>query len=174
MRASALMVASFIVASGAFASGMLKPGDAFPTWQLVDQTGAKVSSSDFAGKTYLLYFYPKADTPGCTKEGCTLRDDYSAYQKAGIEVVGVSFDAPMDNAAFATKYKFPFRLLSDSKHTLAVEVGAADSPSRLWARRISYLIGPTGKVLKAYDNVNPATHAVQVLADAQQLRVAAK
>jgi len=174
MRASATTIGLLLLSSAAFASGMLKPGDTFPAWQLVDQTGAKVSSSDFAGKTYLLYFYPKAMTPGCTKEGCALRDDYSAYQKAGVQIVGVSFDQPKENAEFAAKYQFPFRLLSDTKHTLAVEVGAADSPSSLWARRISYLIGPDGRVLKAYDNVNPGTHAAQVLGDAQQLKVGAE
>ena len=173
MRVSAMTLGLLLLAGTAFASGMLKPGDTFPTWELLDQAGTKVSSSDFAGKTYLLYFYPKAMTPGCTKEGCALRDDYSAYEKAGVQIVGVSFDKPKENAEFAAKYHFPFRLLSDTTHTLAVEVGAADSPSRLWARRISYLVGPDGKVLKAYDNVDPATHATQVLGDVGQLKVGA-
>jgi peroxiredoxin Q/BCP len=174
MRISAMMLGLLLVGGTAFAAGMLKPGDTFPAWQLPDQAGATVSSSDFAGKTYLLYFYPKAMTPGCTKEGCTLRDDYSAYQKANVQIVGVSFDTPAENAKFAAKYHFPFKLLSDTTHELAVEVGAAASTSQKWAHRISYLIGPDGKVLKAYDNVNPATHASQVLADIEHLKVAAK
>jgi thioredoxin-dependent peroxiredoxin len=174
MRFSAMAIGLFLLSGTAFASGMLKPGDPFPAWQLKDQNGAEVSSSDFAGKTYLLYFYPKAMTPGCTKEGCTLRDDYSAYEKAGVQIVGVSFDEPKENEKFAAKYHFPFKLLSDTTHKLAVEVGAADSPSRLWARRISYLIGPDGKVLKAYDNVNPAKHAAEVLADIGRLKVGEK
>jgi peroxiredoxin Q/BCP len=172
MRVFGVVTALLLVGSVASASGMLKPGDPFPAWELVDQNGAKASSSDFAGRTYLLYFYPKAMSSGCTKEGCALRDDYSAYEKAGVQIVGVSFDQPKDNAEFAAKYHFPFRLLSDTKRTLAVEVGAADSPSRIWARRISYLIGPDGKVLKAYANVSPSTHAAEVLADLQQLKSA--
>ena len=151
------------------AAGMLKPGDAFPAWDLVDQTGASVSSKEFAGKTYLLYFYPKAMTSGCTTEGCALRDNYAGFEKAGVLIVGVSFDDPQENAEFAAKYKFPFRLLSDSKRVLAVEVGAADSSSRLFARRISYLVGPDGKVLAAYPDVTPSAHATQVLADIQKL-----
>ncbi len=151
------------------AAGMLKPGDAFPAWELVDQTGASVSSKEFTGKPYLLWFYPKAMTSGCTAEGCALRDNFAGFQNAGVQVVGVSFDDPKDNAEFVAKNKFPFRLLSDSKRVLAVEVGAADSPSRLWARRISYLVGPDGKVAAAYPDVTPSTHATQVLADIRKL-----
>jgi peroxiredoxin Q/BCP len=174
MKLLGVVTALMLLSGVAFASGMLKPGDQFPSWELVDQNGAKVSSTDFAGKTYLLYFYPKAMTPGCTKEGCALRDDYSAYEKAGVQIVGVSFDQPKENAKFAAKYHFPFRLLSDTARTFAVEVGAADSPSRIWARRISYLIGPDGKVLKAYANVNPSTHAAEVLGDLKELKIDTK
>ncbi len=166
-----MVVSAFLAMTGlAKAGAMLKAGDTFPAWQLVDQTGAKVASTDFAGKTYLLYFYPKAMTPGCTKEGCAIRDNFAAFQKAGIEVVGVSFDDPKENAEFAAKERFPFRLLSDADHKLAVAVGASDSPTRAYAKRISYLVGPDGKVLVAYDNVVPATHATQVLDDAAKLK----
>ncbi len=104
-------------------------------------------------------------TPGCTKEGCTLRDNFDAFKKSGIEVLGVSFDEPKDNAEFVAKEKFPFRLLSDTDKSLAIQVGAADSKARMWARRISYLVGPDGNVLKAYDDVTPGNHAAEVLAD---------
>lgn len=169
MKLLAIILAALGLATSATAAGMLKVGDSFPAWQLADQTGAKVSSADLAGKTYLLWFYPKAMTPGCTAEGCALRDNFAGFQKAGVEVVGVSFDDPADNAEFIKKQNFPFRLLSDSKKTLAVAVGAADSPSRMWARRISYLVGPDGKVLKAYADVNPSKHAGEVLTDLDQL-----
>jgi peroxiredoxin Q/BCP len=169
MKPFILMIAAMSLSGTAFAGGMLKPGDAFPAWELVDQTGAKVSSKDFAGKTYLLWFYPKAMTSGCTAEGCALRDNFTGFEKAGVQVVGVSFDDPERNAEFIAKNKFPFPLLSDTKRTLAVEVGAADSPSRIVARRISYLVGPDGKVLTAYPDVTPSTHATQVLADIQKL-----
>ena len=170
MKLVAMVLAVLGLAASATAGGMLKAGDTFPVWQLADQTGAKVSSADFAGKTYLLWFYPKALTLGCTAEGCALRDNFAGFQKAGVEVVGVSFDDPADNAEFIKKHNFPFRLLSDTKKALAVEVGAADSPSRLWARRISYLVGPDGKVLKAYADVNPGKHAGEVLTDLAQLK----
>ena len=165
-----MLVATGMLLTGVvFAEGMLKPGDTFPAWELPNQNGSMVTSKDYAGKAYLLYFYPKAMTSGCTTEGCALRDNYTGFEKAGVQVVGVSFDDPEKNAEFAAKYKFPFPLLSDTKRTLAVEVGAADSPSRLWARRISYLVGPDGKVLTAYPDVAPSTHATQVLADIQKL-----
>ncbi|HVN75455.1 MAG TPA: peroxiredoxin [Thermoanaerobaculaceae bacterium] len=172
MKLVALLLASLGLAASAAAEGMLKTGDAFPAWQLTDQNGAKASSADFAGKTYLLWFFPKAMTPGCTKEGCTLRDNYAGFQKAGVEVVGVSFDDPKSNAEFIKEQHFPFRLLSDTTKALAVAVGAADSPGRLWARRISYLVGPDGKVLKAYPDVDPAKHAGEVLADIASLKIA--
>ena len=165
-----ILTAAVVLASGAaLADGMLKPGDTFPAWELLNQTGAMVSSKDYAGKTYLLWFYPKAMTSGCTTEGCALRDNYSGFEKAGVKVVGVSFDDPKDNAEFIAKNRFPFPLLSDPKRTLAVEVGAADSPSRVWARRISYLVGPDGRVLTAYADVTPGKHASEVLADIQKL-----
>jgi peroxiredoxin Q/BCP len=172
MRSFILMVVAISLSGTVFAGGMLKPGDPFPAWELPNQTGAVVSSKDFAGKTYLLWFYPKAMTSGCTAEGCALRDNYSGFEKAGVLVVGVSFDDPKDNAEFIAKNKFPFPLLSDTKRTLAVQVGAADSPSRIVARRISYLVGPDGKVLTAYADVTPSKHASEVLSDIEKLSAA--
>ncbi len=165
MKIAIAALAGVLTATVAAAGGMLKPGDAFPTWSLKDQSGVPVSSADLAGKPYLLWFYPKAMTSGCTAEGCALRDNYEGFVKAGVVVVGVSFDDPAENEKFIEKNHFPFKLLSDSGKTLAVEVGAADSTKRLWARRISYLVGADGTVLKAYDNVKPSEHASQVLAD---------
>ena len=161
---------STLVAGAVVAAEMLKPGDAFPRWALQDHTGTEVTSPSLAGKVYLLWYYPKALTPGCTKEGCALRDSYADFQKLGVEVLGVSFDEPKDNAEFVSTHKLPFRLLSDTKKELAVAVGAADSPSRLWARRVSYLVGGDGKVLVAYRDVDPATHAQQVLTDFGKLK----
>src|SRR5512144_3143533 len=92
---------------------LLKVGDPFSSWSLHDQTGAVVTSASLAGKPYLLWFYPKAQTPGCTAEGRGLRDRFEDFRARGIEVVGVSFDKPADNAAFVAAEGFPFRLLSD-------------------------------------------------------------
>lgn len=150
-------------------SEVLREGMPFPAWQLVDHEGRLVTSRELEGKTYLLWFYPKAMTPGCTKEGCELRDNYAEFEKLGVEVLGVSFDTPEDNARFVKAHRFPFRLLSDRDRTLAVQVGAADSPKAWFARRMSYLVGPDGKVLKVYSEVNPSTHARQVLDDVRAL-----
>ena len=154
-----------LVASSSWAAGPLAAGAAFPDWQLVDHTGKTVSSKDLAGKTYLLWFYPKAQTPGCTAEGRGLRDRIEDFRKRGVEVVGVSFDAPEANAAFVEAEGFPFRLLSDKDRTLARAVGAADTSDAPVARRISYLVGPDARVRQVYATVTPATHAADVLAD---------
>jgi peroxiredoxin Q/BCP len=167
---SLLAAASLLSAASAFGGDMLKPGDAFPAWQLVDHTGATISSQQLAGTRYLLWYYPKAMTSGCTTEGCAMRDNFGGFKKASVEVLGVSFDTPADNAAFVATNNFPFRLLSDTDKGLAVAAGAADSTLRPWARRISYLVGADGKVLKAYADVNPAKHAEQVLSDLAGMR----
>lgn len=155
---------------GAEAAGPLTQGDRFPQWQLVDQHGQKVSSKDLAGKTYLLWFYPKAMTSGCTREGCELRDHYAEFRKLGVEILGVSFDNPADNARFAAEQRFPFRLLSDTSRQLAVQVGAADSAEAGHPKRVSFLVGPDGRVVKVYPKVDPATHAQEVLKDLQGLK----
>jgi thioredoxin-dependent peroxiredoxin len=160
-----LVLALTLALSTSAGAAMLRAGDRFPAWQLVDQTGAAVSSKDLAGRRYLLWFYPKAMTPGCTAEGEGLRDAYASFQAKGVAVYGVSFDTPVDNARFVAAEAFPFKLLSDEKRTLAVQVGAADSVDAPVARRISYLVGPDGVVLAAYDGVQPSTHAKQVLDD---------
>jgi len=172
-RAVGLVLALTALAADANAAALLTPGDTFPTWSMRDQTGATVSSQDLAGKTYLLWFYPKAMTPGCTAEGNSLRDNYPALRSAQVEVLGVSFDEPADNAAFVAEQGFPFRLLSDDG-ALAIQVGAAESRDQTMARRISYLVGPDGKVVKAYGSVNPAAHAQEVLADLAAAKSKAK
>ena len=165
MRKLTVLVLLAVSATMVQGAGLLKVGDPFPTWSLVDHTGKKVSSTDLAGKQYLLWFYPKAMTPGCTAEGDGLRDKFADLQKAGVEVLGVSFDQPQDNARFVQEQQFPFCLLSDTERNVAVAVGAADSPQQPVARRISYLVGPDGRVLRVYGAVNPATHAEEVLRD---------
>ncbi len=147
---------------------MLEPGTTFPAFSLTAHDGSTVSSSELAGSPYLLYFYPKADTPGCTKEACTFRDAWSDVKDAGLKVFGVSYDSPKANRAFAEKYHLPFLLLSDSDHSLAKEVGAARTLLPV-PKRISYLVGADGRVLAAYPDVDPASHAGEVLADFERL-----
>lgn len=160
-----MLVAAAVLLPRLALAGMLAAGAPMPDFALPDQHGNLVKSSDLAGKTYLLWFYPKAMTPGCTTEARGLRDEYRDLQAAGVTVLGVSFDGSDSNDKFATTESLPFPLLSDKDRKLAVAVGAADSERSWFARRISYLVGPDGKVVKAYDHVDPDTHAKQVLAD---------
>jgi peroxiredoxin Q/BCP len=165
MRVLVALLSTMLLVAAAHASDLLPPGATFPAWELPDHTGTQVSSRDLTAKPYLIWFYPKAMTPGCTVEGGALRDRFAAFQARGVEVLGVSFDQPADNATFVREQRFPFRLLSDVGRTLAVAVGAAADGRQPVARRISYLVGPDGTVVKAYPDVAPATHAQDVLAD---------
>jgi peroxiredoxin Q/BCP len=165
MRGMLAVFSVVVLASTASAADVLQPGTAFPAWELTDHTGAKVASRDLAGKPYLLWFYPKAMTPGCTAEGDGLRDQFTAFQTRGVAVLGVSFDTPEDNATFVREQDFPFRLLSDRDRKLAVAVGAAADQSQPVAKRMSFLVGADGRIVKAYPQVTPASHAQEVLGD---------
>jgi len=170
--ACAVFLVTSCLATTPSAADMLAAGARFPDWMLQDQTGTLRSSAEFAGKPYLLWFYPRASTPGCTAEGRGFRDAYAELQGEGLAIIGVSFDAPTANAGFARDEEFPFPLLSDTSKSLAIAVGAADSTLRWMARRVSYLIGPDGVVWVAYDSVGPQGHAAQVLADVRARRAA--
>lgn len=165
LRRIARALVATLVGPFAAQARMLAPGDPFPPWSLADQSGAPVASKDLAGKTYLLWYYPRAETPGCTTEGLALKADYEQFRQRGVEILGVSFDAPRANAQFVEAQGFPFRLLSDPDRVLATQVGAARSREQPVARRVSYLVGPDGKVLKAYPTVVPDKHSREVLAD---------
>jgi thioredoxin-dependent peroxiredoxin len=162
-----LIIAMLCLSPQIASAEMLAAGAAMPAFELRDHEGRPVRSSELAGRRYLLWFYPKAQTPGCTIEAKSLRDNYAVLQTAGVEVLGVSFDEPVANKKFVVAEELPFRLLSDTDRTLAVAVGAADSTDARTAKRISYLVGPDGKILKAYDDVDPSVHAMQVVADSR-------
>jgi peroxiredoxin Q/BCP len=121
---------------------MLEPGVQFPRFTLESHDGQSVTNATLAGHYALVYFYPKADTPGCTKEACTLRDAWSDLKATGVLVFGVSYDKPESNRAFADKYRLPFKLLSDTERELAKAVGA-DRMLLPVPKRISYLVAPT-------------------------------
>lgn len=147
---------------------MIDPGSAFPPFDLEAHDGESVRSDDLAGRAYLVFFYPKASTPGCTVEVCRLRDRWDDLRELGLELFGVSYDSPESNRRFAEKQRLPFRLLSDADRSLAKACGA-DRFLLPVPKRISYLVGADGTVLRAWDSVNPDSHADEVWESAREL-----
>lgn len=145
-------------------------GDKAPDFSLPDQEGEIHSLKEQKGKWVLLYFYPKDDTPGCTKEACSVRDNFPKFKKLGLTVFGVSVDSVKSHAKFVKKYELPFTLLADENKELVNAYG-------VWAKkkfmgreymgtnRWSFLIDPTGKIVKIYEDVKPDKHVEEVLAD---------
>lgn len=155
---------------------MIKVSSLAPDFSLLDQAGISHQLSDYRGSWVLLYFYPKDDTPGCTKEACQIRDVWSEYQTAGIQVLGVSADSVDSHHLFANKYNLPFPLLSDQTKKVVDEYGAGILKGLfvkkpVGVKRISYLIDPNGVVKKVYKKVQPTEHADQVLADVKSFQV---
>lgn len=153
---------------------MPKVGNKAPKFNLPDQDGKTHKLSDYAGKWVLLYFYPKDDTPGCTVEACSIRDNWGAFKKAGLTVFGVSVDPVKAHKKFADKYDLPFTLLSDeSKQTVKdYEVwGEKKFIGRTYMgiKRSSFLINPEGKIEKIYVDVKPSEHAQEVLNDMKSM-----
>jgi thioredoxin-dependent peroxiredoxin len=145
---------------------LLKPGDEAPNFTLIADDGRPFTLSSMRGRRLLLWFYPEADTPGCTLEGCSLRDQSNYYAENDIAIVGVSCDDVEGIAAFAAKYQFGFPLLSDSDREVGIAYGACADRKARHADRISYLIAPGGRIERVYDHVDPRDHAAQVLIDA--------
>jgi thioredoxin-dependent peroxiredoxin len=143
---------------------MLKAGEAAPEFTLIADDGKQLALSSLRGRRILLWFFPEADTPGCSLEGRSLRDHREYFDQSAIEVIGVSFDSVADNAAFARKHNFGFRLLSDTTHEVALAYGACDSLKARYPERISFLIDTNGRIERVYDKVDPRDHAAQVLA----------
>ncbi len=144
--------------------GQLAPP--FATQMIVGEQQSAVTLADFQGKKVILYFYPKDDTPGCTKEACAFRDGYARFQNAGLVVLGCSIDSADAHKEFIRKYNLPFALLLDPDKKIATSYGAANGiPILGLDRRITYVIGEDGKVLKVYPNVDPSTHAIGILND---------
>ena len=145
-------------------------GQPAPDFRLQDQNGAWLALDDFKGKWVALYFYPKADTPGCTKEACAFRDNLFAFEEIGATILGVSIDAIKDQKKFAEKYHLPFPLLADIDGKTAEAYGVMTNLGVMKiAKRQSFLIGPDGKIAKHYDKVDPTAHSKEVLADLKAL-----
>ena len=143
----------------------LRPGDLLPELSLKDQTGQLVALTSFRGKKVIVWFYPAALTPGCTAEGEGFKSRSAELTKSNLAVVGVSFDTPAKNLLFARKHGFTFPLLSDLDRSLALALGAAESASAPFARRVSALVDEAGRVLKLYSRVDPLRHPDEVLRD---------
>ncbi len=145
-------------------------GDAAPGFRLQDQNNNWHQLDDYQGQWLVLFFYPKADTPGCTTEACEFRDNIFAFEDLGAAVIGVSLDDVKSQEAFADKYSLPFPLLSDAKMNVAKAYGVLTTfrDMRVAARQ-TFLIDPAGKIARHYKKVDPATHSKQVLADLNEL-----
>lgn len=139
-------------------------------FKLQDQNGETREKKDFGGKWWLLYFYPRDDTPGCTKEACSFRDQSGEFAKRGVTVVGVSKDSVASHKKFAEKYHLKFTLLSDPEHKVIEKYGSwAEKKfmgrTYMGTMRNSFLINPKGEIIKEYKGVNPLTHASKIIPD---------
>ncbi len=156
---------------------MLTVGSQAPAFTLNDQNGEAHSLSEAKGSWVLIYFYPKDDTPGCTKEACALRDAFPAFKKLDARVYGVSVDSEKSHGKFVEKYQLPFVLLADTDKTMVEAYGVWGKKKfmgreYMGTNRMSFLIDPQGKIAKIYEKVKPETHADEVLADLKALRAA--
>jgi peroxiredoxin Q/BCP len=148
----------------------LNPGDVAPNFTLTDTDGNIVSLSDFKGKRVVLYFYPRDNTPGCTKEACGFRDAYAAYQERDIVVLGVSTDDANSHRKFVNKFELPFTLLSDPDGAMATAYESYGlkkfmGKEYMGISRQTFVIGADGRIEKIYRKVKPENHAAEVLAD---------
>ena len=147
---------------------MLKPGDKAPSFKLASTAGGKVSSSELKGRKFVLYFYPKDDTPGCTREACDFRDNLARLRREGVEVLGVSKDSIASHGKFRTKYDLPFDLLSDEDNAVARAYGAYGEKNMygkkvLGTIRSTYLIDENGRVDAVWSPVKVDGHVERVL-----------
>src|SRR5439155_9692597 len=146
----------------------LKEGAKAPDVSASTQDGQQVSLSDFKGKNVILYFYPRDNTPGCTKEACAFRDEFAEFRKKGAVVLGVSTDSAKSHGKFVEKYKLPFTLLADPDKQIVQAYGVWGPKSFMGmnftgTHRVTFLIGPDGRIKKIWPKVKPAEHAQEVL-----------
>jgi peroxiredoxin Q/BCP len=147
----------------------LKEGNKAPDFKVPDADGKIVRLKDLKGKKVVLYFYPKDDTPGCTKEACAFRDSFSKFKRRGIEVLGVSLDNEKSHQKFAKKFDLPFRLLADTDRAVSEKYGTYGKKKfmgreYMGVNRMTFLIDEKGKIKKIYQKVKPEEHAEEVLA----------
>lgn len=153
---------------------VLKPGDLAPDFSLTDANGDLVNLADFRGKWVVLYFYPRDNTPGCTKEACGFRDAYADYQAQDVIVLGVSTDDAKSHTKFLQKFNLPFTLLSDAEGKVASTYDSYGlkkfmGKEYMGVSRNTFLIDPDGKIHKIYLKVKPEHHATEILGDLAEL-----
>lgn len=170
--------AMVMIALGLFSFGQatagVGTGAMAPDFQLMDQNGKVHRLSAYQGHWLVLYFYPKDDTPGCTKEACEFRDEYERLAEMGVTLLGVSLDDIESHQAFAAKYHLPFPLLSDANGEIAKRFGSLFQLGPLkFAKRHSFIIDPQGRIVREYRDVNPKTHSDEVISDLKALGVTA-
>lgn len=151
----------------------LPSGIPAPDFALIDDTNTLRRLSDLRGQNVILYFYPKDDTPGCTTEACNFRDDYSAYEKAKVVILGVSPDSVEAHVKFKKKFQLPFALLADDEHKVC-DLYQVWGPKKFMGReyqgvlRTTFLINKNGKIVRVFENVRPAEHSTEVLGAARE------
>jgi len=150
------------------ATTTLQPGQPAPRFKLPASTGGEVDLGDYRGKRIVLYFYPKADTPGCTTEACGFRDAIAGYKRLDVPVLGISPDPIADVNAFAEKFNLNFPLLADADHAITERYGVWQEKSMygkkyMGAARTTFVIGPDGKIEHVFERVKPARHDQEVL-----------
>jgi len=148
---------------------LVRVGEPAPEFTLMDEKGIERKLSDYRGKRVVLFFYPADDTPGCTVEVCNFRDDYSAYDEAEVELLGVSPDGSKSHTKFIDKFQLPFTLLADVEHVVSEQYGVW-GPKKLFGHeydgvvRTTFLISKDGYIAKIFENVRPDVHSEEVLA----------
>ena len=147
----------------------LKVGDVAPAFTVATSGGGRLSLADFKGQNIILYFYPKDDTPGCTKEACAFRDGYADFKKKGAVVLGVSTDPVKSHDKFVEKFKLPFTLLADEDKKIVEAYGVWGEKQFMGRKyqgtfRVTFLIGPDGRIKNIWPTVKPEEHAAEVLA----------
>lgn len=153
---------------------MPEVGDVAPDFTLQDNKGETVALADLRGKTVVLFFYPKADTPGCTVEACSFRDAKASYDEAGVVILGISPDTVKSQDRFAEKFEFPYRLLADHDHAVAEAYGVWAEKSMygkkyMGVERSTFLIDKSGKLVNSWRKVKVPGHAEEVLAAVRSL-----
>lgn len=147
---------------------LLQAGQKAPDFTATDQDGKTVTLAEYRGRKVIIYFYPKDDTPGCTREACAFRDNLPNFEKTGVEVLGVSVDSEKAHRKFADKYQLPFRLVSDADKAIVEAYGVWGlkkfmGREYMGTNRVTYLVGEDGNIEQVWPKVKPETHAAEIL-----------